>query len=54
MHQKLYIQKRTVCMISYEDNHLENFLLPESAPLFKKLKVMKIVNIHKMKIFNLY
>ena len=48
----LTIQKRIVRMISYEDNRLENFLLPESAPLFKKLKVMKIENIHKMKILN--
>ena len=46
----LTIQKRTVRMISNEDIRLENYALPESGPLFKNLKIMKIESIYKMKI----
>ena len=45
----LTIQKRTVRMISNEDIRLENYALPESGPLFKNLKIMKIESIYKMK-----
>ena len=45
----LTIQKRIVRMISFEDTRLEDFSLPESNPLFKSLKLLKIGNIYKMK-----
>ena len=46
------LQKRIVRIICNEDRRLDNYALPDSNPLFRNLKILKVKDIFKSKILD--